>query len=147
MRSTLLLILFLPLITMGQNACKNCSEFSVNKKWQELITCVSNEIENTNNISDYMCRAQCYGIALENTDSLQLIINGTPQYVIKKEMLNLALEDLNTILEKDSSFAFGIPYQQRARIKKALEMDYCDDLKSFCEMTKNCKDFESDCKN
>jgi hypothetical protein len=52
MKNLCLILLFLPLFGLSQNACKKCSEFSVENKWSDLISCISDEIIKTDNIND-----------------------------------------------------------------------------------------------
>tara|TARA_B100000965_G_C19148725_1_gene565021 strand:+ start:270 stop:617 length:348 start_codon:yes stop_codon:yes gene_type:complete len=111
----------LPIIGYSQNACKKCSEFSVNNNWTELISCISAEITRTENINDYMCRVQCYGAIFQSSDSLFIYINNIKNFCSKKDILNLTLTDLELIIKRDSLFANGIPIKQRIHIDKLLK--------------------------
>ena len=111
----------LPIIGYSQNACKKCSEFSVNNNWTELISCISAEITRTENINDYMCRVQCYGAIFQSSDSLFININNIKNFCSKKDILNLTLTDLELIIKRDSLFANGIPIKQRIHIDKLLK--------------------------
>ena len=120
MKNLCLILLFLPFFGLSQNACKKCSEFSVENKWSDLISCISDEIIKTDNINDYMCRAQCYGVIVQKTDSITLFINNIKKYCSKKDILNYTLKDLDIIIQKDSLFANGIPSKQRIYIERLL---------------------------
>tara|TARA_B100000963_G_C22312810_1_gene530826 strand:+ start:159 stop:506 length:348 start_codon:yes stop_codon:yes gene_type:complete len=111
----------LPIIGYSQNACKKCSEFSVNNNWNELISCISAEIIETDNINDYMCRVQCYGTIFQSSDSIFLHLNNSKTFCTKKDILNLTLTDLDLIIKRDSLFANEIPSKQRIHIKKLLK--------------------------
>jgi hypothetical protein len=120
MKNLCLILLFLPLFGLSQNACKKCSEFSVENKWSDLISCISDEIIKTDNINDYMCRVQCYGAIVQKTDSITLFINNIKKNCSKKDILNFTLTDLEIIIKRDSLFANGIPSKQRIYIERLL---------------------------
>ena len=84
MKNLCLILVFLPFFGLSQDACKKCSEFSVENNWPDLISCVSKEIKKTDNINDYMCRVQCYGAIVQKTDSITLIINNVKKYCLKR---------------------------------------------------------------
>jgi hypothetical protein len=67
-----------------------------------------------------MCRAQCYGVIVQKTDSITLFINNIKKYCSKKDILNYTLKDLDIIIQKDSLFANGIPSKQRIYIERLL---------------------------
>ena len=121
MKKLYLFLLIFPIISFSQNACKKCSEFSVNNNWTELISCISAEITETENINDYMCRVQCYGAIFQSSDSLFIKINNIKNFCSKKDILNLTLTDLDLIIKRDSLFANGIPSKQRIHIEKLIE--------------------------
>ena len=121
MKKLYLFLLIFPLIGFSQNACKKCSEFSVNNHWTELISCISAEIIETENINDYMCRVQCYGAIFQSSDSIFLHLNNSKTFYTKKDILNWTLTDLDVIIKKDSLFANGIPIKQRIHIEKLLK--------------------------
>jgi len=121
MKKLYLLLLMLPIIGYSQNACKKCSEFSVNNNWTELISCISDEIIKTENINDYMCRVQCYGAIFQSSDSIFLYLNNNKTFCTKEDILNFTLTDLNLIIKRDSLFANGIPSKQRIHIEKLLK--------------------------
>ena len=120
MKELSIILLFLPFFGLSQNACKKCSEFSVENKWSDLISCISDEIKKTDNINDYMCRVQCYGAIVQKTDSIILFINNIKKYCSKKDILNFTLTDLEIIINRDSLFANGIPTKQHLHIEKLL---------------------------
>ena len=119
-RSYVLFYFFLPFFGLSQNACKKCSEFSVENKWSDLISCISDEIKKTDNINDYMCRVQCYGVIVQKTDSITLFINNIKKNCSKKDILSFTLKDLEIIIKRDSLFANGIPSKQQLHIEKLL---------------------------
>ncbi len=121
MKKLYLFLLIFPIIGISQNACKKCSEFSVNNNWTELISCISAEIIETENINDYMCRVQCYGAIFQSSDSIFLHLNNNKIFCTKKDILNLTLTDLDLIIKRDSLFANGIPSKQRIHIEKLLK--------------------------
>ena len=145
MKKLFFVLILTPTLLIGQNACKECSEFSKSKEWSKFIECVTNKIEQDGNINDYMCRATSYGFAFANLDSIKSFYK-EDEYIIKEEALNLALIDFNKIIELDSTFANGIPFKLRAEMKKQLGRNYCDDMKRYCRMTNKCEDYERDCK-
>ena len=114
-----IILLFLPLIGLSQDACKKCSEFSVENKWSDLISWNSDEIKKTDNIDDYMCRVQCYWAIVQKTDSNTLFINNVKKYYSKKDILSFILKDSKK-LSRDSLFANGIPSEQQLHIEKLL---------------------------
>ena len=120
MKKLCIILLFLPFYGTSQNACKKCSEFSVENNWPDLISCISDEIKKTDNINDYMCRVQCYGAIVQKTDSITLFINNIKKYCSKKEILSFTLKDLEIIIKRDSLFANGIPSKQQLHIEKLL---------------------------
>ena len=120
MKKLCIIILFLPFFGLSQNACKKCSEFSVGNKWSDLISCISDEIKKTDNINDYMCRVQCYGVIVQKTDSITLFINNIKKNCSKKDILSFTLKDLEIIIKRDSLFANGIPSKQQLHIEKLL---------------------------
>ncbi len=120
MNKLCIILLLFPFFGLSQNACKKCSEFSVENKWSDLILCISDEIKKTDNINDYMCRVQCYGAIVQKKDSISLFINNIKKYCSKKDILKFTLIDLRIIIEKDSLFANGIPSQQRLHIERLL---------------------------
>ena len=120
MNNLCIILLLFPFFGLSQNACKKCSEFSVENKWSDLILCISDEIKKTDNINDYMCRVQCYGAIVQKKDSISLFINNIKKYCSKKDILKFTLIDLRIIIEKDSLFANGIPSQQRLHIERLL---------------------------
>ena len=121
MKKLYLFLLIFPIIGISQNACKKCSEFSVNNNWTELISCISAEIIESENINDYMCRVQCYGAIFQSPDSIFLNLNKNKTFCTKKDILNLTLTDLDIIIKRDSLFANGIPSKQRIHIEKLLK--------------------------
>lgn len=123
MKKFCFILLLIPFFGLSQNACKKCSEFSANNNWSKLLLCISTEIEKTENINDYMCRVQCYGAIIQNTDSINLYLENDKKYYSKKQILNLSITDLNVIIQKDSLFANGVPFKQRLNIEKLLK-DY-----------------------
>ena len=120
MKKLCIILLFLPFYGTSQNACKKCSEFSVENNWPDLISCISDEIKKTDNINDYMCRVQCYGAIVQKTDSITLFINNIKKYCSKKDILSFTLKDLEIIIKRDSLFANGIPSKQQLHIEKIL---------------------------
>ena len=120
MKKLYFIILLFPFFGHSQNACKKCSNFSANNNWSKLILCVSDEINKTENINDYMCRVQCFGAIFQKTDSITLEINSSKKYYSKKDILMLSIDDLDRIIQKDSLFANGIPFKQRQHIEKLL---------------------------
>jgi len=120
MKKLCIILLFLPFFGLSQNACKKCSEFSVENKWSDLISCISDEIKKTDNINDYMCRVQCYGAIVQKTDSITLFINNIKKNCSKKDILSFTLKDLEIIIKWDSLFANGIPSKQQLHIEKLL---------------------------
>ena len=120
MKKLCIILLFLPFYGTSQNACKKCSEFSVENNWPDLISCISDEIKKTDNINEYMCRVQCYGAIVQKTDSITLFINNIKKYCSKKEILSFTLKDLEIIIKRDSLFANGIPSKQRLHIERLL---------------------------
>ena len=120
MKKLCIILLFLPFYGTSQNACKKCSEFSVENNWPDLISCISDEIKKTDNINDYMCRVQCYGTIVQKTDSITLFINNIKKYCSKKDILSFTLKDLEIIINRDSLFANGIPSKQQLHIKRLL---------------------------
>ena len=120
MKKLCIILLFLPFFGLSQNACKKCSEFSVENKWSDLISCISDEIKKTDNINDYMCRVQCYGAIVQKTDSITLFINNIKKNYSKKDILSFTLKDLEIIIKRDSLFANGIPSKQQLHIEKLL---------------------------
>ena len=120
MKKLCIILLFLPFFGLSQNACKKCSEFSVENKWSDLISCISDEIKKTDNINDYMCRVQCYGAIVQKTDSITLFINNIKKNCSKKDILSFTLKDLEIIIKRDSLFANGIPSKQQLHIEKLL---------------------------
>tara|TARA_B100000427_G_C15076117_1_gene406317 strand:+ start:52 stop:492 length:441 start_codon:yes stop_codon:yes gene_type:complete len=145
MKKILLILILTPTILIAQNACKTCSEFSKSKEWSKFIECVTKKIDQDGNINDYMCRATSYGFAFANLDSIKSFYK-EDEYIVKKEALNLALIDFNKIIELDSTFANGIPFKLRSEIMKQLGRNYCNDMKRYCKMTNQCKDYERECK-
>ena len=121
MKKLCIILLFLPFFGLSQNACKKCSEFSVENKWSDLISCISDEIKKTDNINDYMCRVQCYGVIVQKTDSLTLFLNNIKKYCSKKDILRFTLKDLEIIIKRGSLFANGMPSKQRLHIEKLLD--------------------------
>ena len=121
MKKLCLFLLIFPIIGFSQNTCKKCSEFSVNNNWTKLISCISAEIVETENINDYMCRVQCYGAFFQSSDSIFLHLNNNKTSYTKKDILNLTLKDLDIIIKRDSLFANGIPSKQRIHIEKLLK--------------------------
>ena len=67
-----------------------------------------------------MCRAQCYGVIVQKTDSITLFINNIKKNCSKKDILNFTLTDLEIIIKRDSLFANGIPSKQRIYIERLL---------------------------
>ena len=120
MRKFYFILLLFPFFGFSQNACKKCSIFSANNNWSKLILCISDEINKTENINDYMCRVQCFGAIFQKTDSITLEINSSKKYYSKKDILMLSIDDLDRIIQKDSLFANGIPFKQRQHIEKLL---------------------------
>ena len=120
MKKLCIILLFLPFFGLPQNACKKCSEFSVENKWSDLISCISDEIKKTDNINDYMCRVQCYGSIVQKTDSITLFINNIKKNCFKKDILSFTLKDLEIIIKRDPLFANGIPSKQQLHIEKLL---------------------------
>ena len=114
-------LLIFPIIGFSQNACKKCSEFSVNNHWTELISFISVEIIEIENINNYTCRVQCYGAIFQSPDSIFLHLNYNKTFCTKKDILNLTLTDLDLIIKRDSLFANGIPSKQRIHIEKLLK--------------------------
>ena len=113
-------MLLIPFFGLSQNGCKICSKFSVENKWSDLISCISNEIKKTDNINDYMCRVQCYGAIVQKTDSVTLFLNNIKKYCSKKDILSFTLIDLEIIIKRDSLFANGITSKQRLHIERLL---------------------------
>ena len=120
MNKLCIILLLFPFFALSQNACKKCSEFSVENNWPDLISCVSDEIKKTDNINDYMCRVQCYGAIVQKTDSITLFINNIKKYCSKKDILSFTLSDLEIIIKRDPLFANGIPSKQHMHIEKLL---------------------------
>ena len=120
MKKLYIILLFLPFFGLSQNACKKCSEFSVENNWSYIISCISDEIKKTDNINDYMCRVQCYGAIVQKTDSITLFINNIKKNCSKKDILCFTLKDLEIIIKRDSLFANGIPSKQQLHIEKLL---------------------------
>ncbi|MEC7646456.1 MAG: hypothetical protein VX689_03110 [Bacteroidota bacterium] len=142
MKKILIILVLAPGILIAQNACKTCSEFSKTEEWSKFMQCVTKEIEKDNNINDYMCRAISYGFAFSNLNSIE---SNDGKKILKKEALNLALQDFNTIIKLDSTFANGIPFKLRSEVKKQLGKDHCNDMKIYCQLTNRCEDYEKDC--
>lgn len=113
-------LLTFPIIGLSQNACKKCSQFSATNNWSELLLCLSDEIKKSENINDYMCRVQCYELISMSEDSLLETENIKPFYS-KRDILNLAMIDLDYIIKKDSLFANGLPSDLRMQIKNLLK--------------------------
>mgnify|MGYP001156864031 FL=1 len=128
-------------IAFGQNACKDCSDFSVNEDWTGLIECLNHKISLSNSIPDLMCRVQCYAIISEKTDSVNL----SGSFIKRSELLELSLKDLNFIIESNPNFANGLAVKQSIFIKKQLGKEYCSDLKLLCEITGECDDYNANC--
>jgi hypothetical protein len=120
MKKLIIFMLLIPFFGLSQNGCKKCSKFSVENKWSDLISCISNEIKKTDNINDYMCRVQCYGAIVQKTDSVTLFLNNIKKYCSKKDILSFTLIDLEIIIKRDSLFANGIPSKQRLHIERLL---------------------------
>ena len=134
--------LFASFSAFGQNACKDCSSFSVNEDWIGLIECLNQKISISNSIPDLMCRVQCYGIILDKTDSINL----SGHFINRTELLKLSLKDLNFIIDSNPNFANGLPLQQSIFIKKQLGEEYCSDLKLLCEIIGTCEEYNANCK-
>ena len=148
MKITTMRLLFTALICLmsvsvfGQNACKECSDFSVNEDWTSLIECLNQKISISNSIPDLMCRVQCYAIISEKTDSINL----SGSFITRLELLELSLKDLHFIIESNPNFANGLPLQQSIFIKKQLGKEYCSDLKLLCEIIGDCEDYNANCR-
>ena len=82
MKKLFFVLILIPTFLIGQNACKECSEFSKSKEWSQFMKCVTKEIEKTSNISDYMCRATSYGFAFANLDSIRSFYK-EEEYIIR----------------------------------------------------------------
>ena len=145
MKKLFFVLILTPTLLIGQNACKECSEFSKSKEWSKFMQCVTKKIEQDGNINDLMCRATSYGFAFANLDSIKSFYK-EDEYIIKEEALNLALVDFNKVIELDSNFARGIPFKLRAEIKKQLGKNYCDDMKIYCRITNKCEEYYKQCK-
>ena len=115
-------LLTFPIIGLSQNACKKCSQFSATNNWSELLLCLSDEIKKSENINDYMCRVQCYGLIFQSEDSLLLETDNIKKFYSKRDILNLTMIDLDYIIKKDSLFANGLPSNQRMQIKNLLTL-------------------------
>ena len=120
MKKFILFVLLIPILGLSQNACKKCSQFSATNNWSELLLCLSDEIKKSENINDYMCRVQCYGVIFQREDSLLLEIDNIKKFYSKRDILNLTMIDLDYIIKKDSLFANGLPSNQRMQIKNLL---------------------------
>ena len=120
MKKFILFVLLIPILGLSQNACKKCSQFSATNNWSELLLCLSDEIKKSENINDYMCRVQCYGVIFQREDSLLLEIDNIKKFYSKRDILNLTMIDLDYIIKKDSLFANGLPSNQRTQIKNLL---------------------------
>jgi hypothetical protein len=120
MKKFIVFVLLIPIVGLSQNACKKCSQFSATNNWSELLLCLSDEIKKSENINDYMCRVQCYGVIFQREDSLLLEIDNIKKFYSKRDILNLTMIDLDHIIKKDSLFANGLPSNQRMQIKNLL---------------------------
>jgi hypothetical protein len=120
MKKFIVFVLLIPIVGLSQNACKKCSQFSATNNWSELLLCLSDEIKKSENINDYMCRVQCYGVIFQREDSLLLEIDNIKKFYSKRDILNLTMIDLDYIIKKDSLFANGLPSNQRMQIKNLL---------------------------
>ena len=120
MKKFIVFVLLIPIVGLSQNACKKCSQFSATNNWSELLLCLSDEIKKSENINDYMCRVQCYGVIFQREDSLLLEIDNIKKFYSKRDILNLTMIDLDYIIKKDSLFANGLPSNQRTQIKNLL---------------------------
>ena len=54
-----------------------------------------------------------------------------------------ALDDLDIVIQKQPTFA--VTYNIRAAVKKVMGIDYCEDLKMFCNLTQNCEEYKKKC--
>ena len=133
------LFLIIHLHAYSQNACSNCSEYSLSENWSKLLDCLDSEIKKTDHHFDFLCRANLYGVIFENADSVLF----QSKFIKKEEFQKLALDDLDIVIQKQPTFA--VTYNIRAAVKKVMGIDYCEDLKMFCNLTQNCEEYEKKC--
>ena len=72
------LFLIIHLHTYSQNACSNCSEYSLSENWSKLLDCLDSEIKKTDHHFDFLCRANLFGVIFENADS---VLSGIVKYM------------------------------------------------------------------
>ena len=65
------------------------------------------------------------------------------KFIKKEEFQKLALDDLDIVIQKQPTFA--VTYNIRAAVKKVMGIDYCEDLKMFCNLTQNCEEYKKKC--
>ena len=65
------------------------------------------------------------------------------KFIKKQEFQKLVLNDLAIVIQKQPTLA--VTYNIRAAVKKVMGIDYCEDLKIFCNLTQNCEEYEKKC--
>lgn len=133
------LFLIIQLHANSQNACSNCSEYSLSENWSKLLDCLDSEIKKTDHHFDFLCRANLFSVIFENADSVLFQNN----YIKIDGFQKLALNDLDIVIQKQPTLA--VTYNIRAAVKKAIGTDFCEDLKIFCNLTQNCEEYEKKC--